>query len=241
MKKKPLNMTYKEFVRKSRNNESSTFVNKDELPHIRKKKKNNVKFRKKKIKKKNRNKKVNKFKRNKFVFSIKDFFISFVIAIILGIGILFFFFGFTKVKGYSMAPTIGSGDVVVFQKNKVIKRFDLVVIDRGGSKQVRRVVGLPGEEVNYKTDDLYIDDKPIDEKFIIDEINETEKNGGQYTEDFSILSLIKSSNIPNNKYLVLGDNRPYATDSRSYGLIDNKSIVGVVVMRILPISKLEIF
>ncbi|MTD38284.1 hypothetical protein GIX45_06545 [Erwinia sp. CPCC 100877] len=62
-----------------------------------------------------------------------------------------------------------------------------------------------------------------------------------FIEDFTIKGLTGRPAISKGEYLVLGDNRPYATDSRYYGLVDEKEIIGIVEMRILPFHKVRWF
>lgn len=151
------------------------------------------------------------------------------------------FFKLVKVTDFSMVPTLQNKEVLLVKKSTDITRFDLVLFRRGENNQVRRVVGLPGEHVQYTGDSLYIDGELVDEKFIIDEINEAQRNGRQYTMDFQLEDISKVSVIPKNSYLVLGDNRDYGYDSRDYGLITEEQLIGVVSMRVLPLNELRAF
>ena len=90
---------------------------------------------------------------------------------------------------------------------------------------VKRVVGLPGEKVEYKDNYVIVDGVTYKENFID---TTTVK-----TNDFSIQDLGYEI-IPDNKYLVLGDNREDSLDSRSYGLIDKQEIIGKAWIRIWP-------
>ena len=101
------------------------------------------------------------------------------------------------------------------------------------------MIGFPGETIKIKEDTLYVDGQKFEEKYLNDEINQSQQNGSNYTDDFSIYSLTGEAVIPSGKYLVLGDNRPYGTDSRDYSFIDKEEIVGVVNMRLLPINDME--
>lgn len=151
-------------------------------------------------------------------------------------GVLFFlsfFLSIVEVKGFSMMPTVRDGDQVLVEKRAKLKRFDVVVFSRGAVKpEIRRVIGLPGERIRYDQDTLLVDDEPITEKVIVDAINESQKNGKNFTEDFNLVG----SSIPKNFYLVLGDNRPYGTDSRHYGLVRGNQIIGKVKMKLLPLG-----
>ncbi len=152
-----------------------------------------------------------------------------------------FFIHFSTITGYGMSPNLRNDDVVIVKKTKQLKRFDLVLFKKGNTTQVRRVIGLPGETIEYKEDHLYVDGLKVDEKFIVDEINESQQNGMNFTESFSIVDMISQQMIPKDKYLLLGDNRSYATDSRHYGLVDIQMIVGVVKMKILPLEEMQVY
>lgn len=150
-----------------------------------------------------------------------------------------FTFSFTKVKGYSMIPTLNNDEWVFVNKLAKPKRFKLIVYKDSKSKEtsVRRVIGLPNETIYYKEDQLYVNDQEIYERFIDSEVQRAKNAKSPFTEDWRP----KITMIPTGKYLVLGDNRPYAADSRDYGYIDEKEIVGIVEMRILPIHQIKQF
>jgi signal peptidase I len=88
---------------------------------------------------------------------------------------------------------------------------------------------MPGDKVEYKDNILYVNDEVVEEKFLDDNI---------VTDDFSITDLGYEV-IPKGKYLVLGDNRGDSLDSRDIGLIDEKTILGKINLRIWPINKIR--
>nr|MBO1353599.1 signal peptidase I [Enterococcus sp. DIV0212c] len=173
--------------------------------------------------------------------------LEFIGAIMIAVFLVFilslFLFALPKFKGYSMVPTLRDGDRVYVNKLGKRKTFELVYIQLPGTKEkeIRRIIGLPGQKIAYKNDQLQIDGENRDEKFIFDEQQISQENGRLYTDDFSIFTLTGKPEIPAGKYLVLGDNRPYSVDSRQYGLIDEQAIIGVVEMRILPLHLLKTF
>ncbi|WP_242586434.1 signal peptidase I [Candidatus Enterococcus ikei] len=195
----------------------------------------------KKYKKKNVNKKKRGLRKMKVLF----FEISLTILVTFAMVYLlsFFTFSLAKVEGYSMSDTLEDGDVVVVNKLAKIKRFDLVYIHVPNSKDksVRRIIGRPGESLYYKNGQLFINEEEKEERFIADYKNQFEKDGMMFTEDFTLKALTGEVTIPKDKYLVLGDNRPYATDSRYYQLVDKKEVIGTVEMRVLPLHKLQRF
>ncbi|WP_322597281.1 signal peptidase I [Enterococcus sp. HY326] len=169
-----------------------------------------------------------------------------LILAILGTLIVFmiignFFIRVTKVEGFSMIPTLRDGDTVVVRRTKEVERFDLVLFQQGGKTVVRRVIGLPNELIRYEDDILYVDSQVVDEPFIIDEINDAQRNEGQYTEDFTTRDITGQTYIPEDRYLVLGDNRQYSTDSRQWGLLASNQVIGVVTLRLFPINDLTSF
>ncbi|MBO0438899.1 signal peptidase I [Candidatus Enterococcus ikei] len=173
---------------------------------------------------------------------LKELIVAVSLSVVLVLVISSFFLTIVTVRGFSMIPTLREKDRVLIQKTTDLKRFDLVAFKSGnGNTQIRRVIGLPEEKIAYTDDTLFVNDQPVDEKFIMDEINESQRNGKNYTEDFTNRTLTSAVAIPDGYYLVLGDNRPYATDSRHYGLIAKENVIGKVVMQLLPFGEMKSF
>lgn len=163
-------------------------------------------------------------------------------------GILLLFMGGTtlfysvkQVSGYGMMPSLRNKDVLVVQRRSELNRFDMVLLNNGLEEGFRRIIGLPGEKIRYQDDTLLIDEQPVDEKFIVDKINEYQAKGKNFTANVTLGEIVTEAKIPDGHYLVLGDNRPYTTDSRDYGLIKKSEIAGKVVLRIFPLEAAERF
>lgn len=134
-----------------------------------------------------------------------------------------------RVDGSSMVPKLKNNDILILNKlSSNYKRFDIVVVKVNGSKLVKRIIGLPGEKIEYKNNVLYIDGKKIKD------VTPNE------TEDFDLESLYNMKKIPNNYYFVMGDNRMHSSDSRDYrvGLIRKDNILGKTILRIFPFNKI---
>lgn len=158
--------------------------------------------------------------------------ISYAIIIIAIILIRTFIVTPVRVNGTSMDTTLKNGEIMILNKLKYkfkdIKRFDIVVVDYKGEKLIKRIIGLPGETLKYENSILYINDEEVEEYF---------KN--QETLDFDIKDL-NYDVIPDNCYMVLGDNRRDSLDSRYLGCIDKKDIIGSANLVLYPFNSFGI-
>lgn len=135
-----------------------------------------------------------------------------------------------KVNGESMYPTLEEGDIMILNKTAYYfnkpKRFDIVVVDMPDEYLIKRVIGLPGEQIEYKNNTLYVDGKKIEENF---------KHGK--TDDFNIKEL-GSDTVPEGYYLVMGDNRGNSLDSRELGFMKEEQLLGRTSLIILPFNRI---
>lgn len=159
-----------------------------------------------------------------------NFLLSIVIFSILLALTSIFFVTVQKVHGADMIPELEIGQPVFLIRREQLKRYMVVAYKPPSSKEVRvgRVIGLPNDTVAYKNDVLSINNQERSENFISTQVENYHMTGVIYTPDFSIKSLTGNATIPEKNYLILGDNRPFATDSRYYGLIERQWILGVV-------------
>lgn len=162
---------------------------------------------------------------------LKDIY-PYIIVVIVVILIRTFIITPAIVDGPSMEPTLYDNNIVILNKLDYklndIKRFDIVVVNWNGEKIIKRVIGLPGEHVDYKDGNLYIDGFLVEENF-----------DHESTNDFK-LETIGYITIPGDKYFVVGDNRPESTDSRlGVGLVDKEDILGHASIRIFPINEIN--
>lgn len=142
------------------------------------------------------------------------------------------------VKGESMMPGIQDGNYLLVSKIGNIKRFDKVTFHAPdyGEDYIKRVIGLPGDSVEMKNDVLYINGKAYNEPYLkqykaklsVDQV---------LTPDFTLKELTNKTTIPQGYLFVLGDNRSISKDSRSFGLISNKSVTGKVTVRLWPFKE----
>lgn len=156
----------------------------------------------------------------------------YLIIIVLVILIKIFVVTPVRVNGSSMLPTLEDGDIMILNKlgRNNIKRFDIVVIrdDDDDEDIIKRVIGLPGERIEYKDNNLYVNGKKVAEKFT--------KNKDPKLDSYSIDSL-ESETVPKDYYFVVGDNRPNSKDSRMLGFIHKDKIKGKASFTIFPFSR----
>ncbi|WP_207696618.1 signal peptidase I [Enterococcus sp. DIV0212c] len=164
-----------------------------------------------------------------------------VISLLMIIQWLFFFL--PKIDGYAMSGSLENGDRVVISKYSKIQRFDLVYFKKPGSNQrmVRRVIGLPGDAVSYKGEQLFINQQLVSERFLEQAITEAKQDNRVWTEDFHLTELTGVYELPENAYFLLGDNRPFSADSRQFGWILKDQLSGVVKFRLFPIHQMTQF
>lgn len=165
-----------------------------------------------------------------------------VLVVLVGFAIKSLLFSNYVVDGKSMEPTLEDGNLMMV--NKVVyeltdvHRFDIIVFHANEQEDyVKRVIGLPGDEIEYRNDRLYINGEYIAEEFLD---SYKEKNHQErYTEDFILKELTGKNKVPAGSYFVMGDNRIDSLDSRSFGFIHTDAIVGKVDLAYWPNQKLQ--
>lgn len=142
---------------------------------------------------------------------------------------------FCDVKGNSMFPTLSNGDGLIISKTSYYfhepERFDIITFRYRDSLLIKRIIGLPGDQIFFKNDRLYVNGKWVKEWFLTDSVTQEE---GNFTEDFMLKEKTFFQTVPPNSYFVLGDNRPNSVDSRAFGFISKNSIQGKAVIRWSP-------
>ncbi|WP_075618209.1 signal peptidase I [Paenisporosarcina indica] len=167
----------------------------------------------------------NEKKKNEFWEWSKALLIAFGLAWI----IRYFLFTPIVVDGESMMPTLEDGDRMIVNKIGYEvgepDRFDIVVFHAPEKKDyIKRVIGLPGDRVAYKNDQLYINGEPLPEPYL--DPKKEEINEGTLTEDFTLEELWQIEVVPEGYVFVMGDNRRYSKDSRIIGVVSMEEIIG---------------
>lgn len=132
-----------------------------------------------------------------------------ILVCLLALVIVFYFGRQVKNSGDSMRPAVLDGDIVLV--NRMIydaskpKRGDIIVFKPNGNENsrsyIKRIIGLPGETVQIKDGEIYIDGEKLEEKYETTAI----EDAGTASEEIT---------LDGDEYFVLGDNRRNSEDSR---------------------------
>lgn len=162
-----------------------------------------------------------------------------LIAVALAVIIRSFLFAPFLVDGQSMVPNLADHERLIV--NKLIyfmrepERGEIVVFHATPEKDyIKRVIGLPGETVEFKDDKLYINGKVHSEPELEQIETAYHQDGMNYTLDFGPVE------IPEGHIFVMGDNRPNSEDSRELGPIPLDTVVGRGELVFWPLSELRL-
>ncbi|AIE59634.1 signal peptidase I [Bacillus methanolicus] len=166
-----------------------------------------------------------------------------VIAVLLAAVIRYFLFAPIVVDGLSMMPTLQDHDRMIVNKLSYKigkpKRFDIIVFHAPEHKDyIKRVIGLPGDRIEYKNDTLYINGKAYKEPYL----DEYKKQviDGPLTDPFTLKEKIGRETVPKGQLFVMGDNRRFSKDSRHIGTIPMDKVIGKASIIYWPIKHIRI-
>lgn len=122
------------------------------------------------------------------------------------------------------------GDIVVFSPTKTLQEEEY------NDAFIKRIVALPGEKVELKDGQVYINNQPLEEISYLSPTQRTEIDVCMSASQEAYLAQPRS--IPSDSYLVLGDNRNSSYDSRCWGVVPRENIIGRAVLRFWPLNNI---
>jgi signal peptidase I len=158
------------------------------------------------------------------------------LSVILALGIRQFVAEARYIPSESMRPTLEVNDRLIVEKVSYLfnqpERGDIVVFSPTERLQqenpslkdafIKRVIGLPGESVEVHDGRVFINNEPIEENYTFD------------PPDYQWGPEV----VPDDSYLVLGDNRNNSYDSHFWGFVPRENIIGRAVVRFWPPDRL---
>jgi len=171
-------------------------------------------------------------KKKSSAFSFWEFLKIIVFAAVIVVPIRYFIFQPFIVKGASMTPNFQSGDYLIIDEISYFTgdptRGDVVVFKYpldSSQRFIKRIIGLPGETIEVEENKISITKDGIifilDEKKYLTNLKKTDDN----------IRVV----LGDKEYFVLGDNRQFSYDSRRWGVLPRKDIIGRVAVRIFPV------
>lgn len=167
-----------------------------------------------------------------------------LIAVILAAVIRYFLFAPIVVDGLSMMPTLHNQDRMIVNKLAYVvgtpHRYDIIVFHAPeGKDYIKRVIGLPGDLIEYKNDTLYVNGKAVPEPYL-DQYKKQLTDGGPLTQSFNLKEVTGRDTVPPGQLFVMGDNRRFSKDSRHIGTIPLSKVVGKTSIIYWPLKDAKI-
>lgn len=173
--------------------------------------------------------------KNSFWQDAKEVFIFAIKVLVIVVPIRMFVAQPFMVSGQSMLPTLENGDYLIIDEISYRKydpeRGQVIVFKLPNNTSrylIKRIIGLPGEKIEITGDKVTITKKNGE----ILQLDEKYTNGA--------FSSYGTWNLGETEYFVMGDNRNNSSDSRSWGVLDRKYIVGKTFLRLFPFTEIGI-
>lgn len=165
-------------------------------------------------------------KKEQYRYMLRSTLTIMVVAAALVVLLSHFLFPILKIYGTSMTPNLADGNIVAAVRHGDYERGDVVAFYYNDKILVKRIIGLPSEQINIDDEgNVYIDGEELDESYI------EEKALGE-------CDLKMPYQISDGRYFVIGDHRSVSSDSRNsqVGCVSEEQIIGKVVVRLWPLN-----
>ncbi len=170
---------------------------------------------------------------------IFDFIFDAIESIVVALSIFVVFYLFLlqphQVKGASMDPTFHDGQYILTDKIgyrfHTPERGDVIVFKAPRNPDydyIKRIIGVPGDKIKVMSGSVYVNGVKLEENYIP---SQTMILPGQFLKEDQEVAL------GSEEYFVLGDNRSQSSDSRQWGVVPKKDIIGRVFFRYWPFDQ----
>ncbi len=137
----------------------------------------------------------------------------------------------TVVKGASMEPTLQDNERLI--ANKISYRFtppqrgDIIIFKpplETKRNYIKRIIGIPGDKIQIINGEVYLNDEKLEEPYV----------------KYRSFEDLPAFTVPPDSYFVLGDNRSNSSDSRYWGFVPRKNVIGKAWAVFWPLNRMRI-
>lgn len=171
----------------------------------------------------------------KFFFEMREFLRYAIVALIVVLPIRFFVAQPFVVRGASMEPNFQESEYLIIDEASYYfrepERGEVIVFRYPQNPSeffIKRIIGLPGEKVEIRDNKVYLTNAEQPEGFILSE---------EYLPRDALTIYDTNAELTGEQYFVMGDNRLYSSDSRRWGPLERKYVIGRALLRLWPPSQ----